>query len=1069
MVLGTLHSFDVLGDFTALFPDASTISAQGTWRYEFTGTTGSINTGPGTNNMLPFVHTETSGSNPIPDVELRGVAHMGAAAIPSETSRTLHIRACIQGAFGDGVEGLIVRERASDSDPWVVADTIHGWAYGTYSAGEMVTDENGVDRVIAADGGWIDFTIDVADSTTQIELMPEYIVVGNVWVHDIALRSMQWEWPGGTPGTQSLAMSARSGSPTATFALTTVVQPATQQLAMSARAGNPTVSLDLAVVAVSGGYVTGDVLVDTRSSGDSSTLDLPVHSAGDQLIILVGHSYSSSPIAQIPVPTGWTVIREGEAGGTSAVGLAAWAKIGDGSESTATIPAIPAAVPNTVVAIAIAVGGVTNIESAALTMQESGVDIDSPSITPSAIATILRAFVFDDNFSSETDYDSDSNFLGVGVGYGESSSPGNGLSVGFGAEEDAAAGAATGTSTWSSNGDSDAGMALTIALTHGGVTPPTTQQLAMSARGGNPTATFALTTIAPSPPQPGIQSLAMSSRSGSPTARFALTAVPPHQESLGTLTPGGIIVAWPSTVATIPAGWTRVTELDDRYIKGQQGTAEPGDAGGSATHTHTSPEHSHSQQSHDHSGGSLTRSTIVTTRRPWTIVIPVSKPNHTHGISSRTGTNSGDSGGSSSMWGEHASDPKFVRVIWIQSHGPPRTRGIPVGAWLFFNTAARPTGWTHAISPDTRNAFLKGALAAGDGGGIGGGGAHDHTGVHNHPIGTHNHTQGNSLAAQDSYSATTGGAADVSSSDHIHSVSVGDSEDTTSSDASANTASTTYEPSFQKLQIIENSMGSEDLPLEIICLWLGTLNSIPEGWAHCDGFGGTPDLREDFIKGASSLTDLGNTGGSSGHNHGNPAAPHSHQSTDHRHPNTATTAGAGGPGWTGTGVTESSTSHYTGHGGSTGTIDPGVSGVGTKTVDAIADSEPAFRTVAFVQLKDVLTVTIDAPLSAATVLRHDFLIDWSLPGGETQQDYRVQIATDALMTSIIYDSGVVVSTITREETDRFTLPNNAALYISVTCTDTNLLVGSAPIRNVTSSWALPNTVANLMLTPVGGL
>ena len=606
MVLGTLHSFDVLGDFTALFPDASTISAQGTWRYEFTGTTGSINTGPGTNNMLPFVHTETSGSNPIPDVELRGVAHMAVADIPSETSRTLHIRACIQGDFGDGVEGLIVRERASDGDPWTVAGTIHGWAYGTYSAGDMVTDENGVDRVIAADGGWIDFTIDVADSTTQIELMPEYIVVGNVWVHDIALRSMRWEWPGGTPSTQSLAMSARSGSPTASFALTTVVQPATQQLSISARAGNPTVSLDLAVVAVPSGYVTGDVLVDTRASGSSSTLDLPVHSAGDQLIILVGHSYSSSPIAQIPVPTGWTAVREGEAGGISAVGLAAWSKIGDGSESTTTIPAIPAAVPNTVVAIAIAVGNVTNIESVALTMQESGIDIDSPSITPSAIATILRAFVFDDNFSSETDYDSDSNFLGVGVGYGESSSPGNGLSVGFGAEEDAAAGTATGTSTWSSNGDSDAGMALTIALTHGGVSPPTTQQLAMSARGGNPTASFALTTIAPPPPpQPGTQSLAMSARSGSPTAQFALTAVPPHQESLGTLAPGGVIVAWPSTIATIPAGWSRVADLDDRYVKGQVGTAEPGASGGSVSHTHDSPSHSHTTSPHTHRGRSL--------------------------------------------------------------------------------------------------------------------------------------------------------------------------------------------------------------------------------------------------------------------------------------------------------------------------------------------------------------------------------------------------------------------------------------------------------------------------------
>ena len=148
------------------------------------------------------------------------------------------------------------------------------------------------------------------------------------------------------------------------------------------------------------GYIAGNVLVDTRASGVASTLDLPAHNSGDQLIILVGHTYQLSPVAQILPPTGWTVVLEGEAGSTSAVGLAAWSKVGDGSESTATIPAIPALVQNTVVAIAIAVGGVNSIESVALTMQETGTDIDSPSITPSALSAILRAFVFDDDQAS---------------------------------------------------------------------------------------------------------------------------------------------------------------------------------------------------------------------------------------------------------------------------------------------------------------------------------------------------------------------------------------------------------------------------------------------------------------------------------------------------------------------------------------------------------------------------------------------------------------------------------------------------------------------------------------------
>ena len=33
-------------------------------------------------------------------------------------------------------------------------------------------------------------------------------------------------------------------------------------------------------------------------------------------------------------------------------------------------------------------------------------------------------------------------------------------------------------------------------------------------------------------------------------------------------TPSGLIVAWPGTVATIPAGWARVAALDSRYPRG---------------------------------------------------------------------------------------------------------------------------------------------------------------------------------------------------------------------------------------------------------------------------------------------------------------------------------------------------------------------------------------------------------------------------------------------------------------------------------------------------------------------
>jgi microcystin-dependent protein len=45
----------------------------------------------------------------------------------------------------------------------------------------------------------------------------------------------------------------------------------------------------------------------------------------------------------------------------------------------------------------------------------------------------------------------------------------------------------------------------------------------------------------------------------------------------------------------------------------------------------------------------------------------------------------------------------------------------------------------------------------------------------------------------------------------------------------------------------------------MIKMWKGT--TAPKGLAICDGSGGTPDLREKFIRGANTLVPIGSTGG----------------------------------------------------------------------------------------------------------------------------------------------------------------------------------------------------------------
>jgi len=48
----------------------------------------------------------------------------------------------------------------------------------------------------------------------------------------------------------------------------------------------------------------------------------------------------------------------------------------------------------------------------------------------------------------------------------------------------------------------------------------------------------------------------------------------------------------------------------------------------------------------------------------------------------------------------------------------------------------------------------------------------------------------------------------------------------------------------------------------MIMLWSGSTDSVPAGWALCDGTNSTPDLRDRFVVGAGSTYDVNATGGS---------------------------------------------------------------------------------------------------------------------------------------------------------------------------------------------------------------
>lgn len=69
-----------------------------------------------------------------------------------------------------------------------------------------------------------------------------------------------------------------------------------------------------------------------------------------------------------------------------------------------------------------------------------------------------------------------------------------------------------------------------------------------------------------------------------------------------------------------------------------------------------------------------------------------------------------------------------------------------------------------------------------------------------------------------------------------------------------------------------------NLPIGTIIAWGN--ETIPTGWAVCDGTGGTPNLIGKFIRGAAEDGDVGTTGGADIHSHTNPntadRAAHNH-------------------------------------------------------------------------------------------------------------------------------------------------------------------------------------------------
>ncbi|MGE0228855.1 MAG: Ig-like domain-containing protein, partial [Dehalococcoidia bacterium] len=287
------------------------------------------------------------------------------------------------------------------------------------------------------------------------------------------------------------------------------------------------------------------------------------------------------------------------------------------------------------------------------------------------------------------------------------------------------------------------------------------------------------------------------------------------------------------------------------------------------------------------------------------------------------------------------------------------------------------------------------------------------------------------------------------------------------SQASGNTGSTTAEPAYVKLAVIQNDNGAADYPIGAIGVWTGLLSAVPAGYVVCDGSGGTVDTRGKFVKVADALGNIGGTGGSTTHDHTDPSA-HTH-TTAHQHATLTGAASAFVTGFVdGTGTVGITNAHV--HAGTSAASSASASGNGTQTVDAAAH-DPPHLTVVHVKYTGAMSVNITSPTEGQTVSNPGLTVTWTLSDSVSgvQATRRVRVYA-ANQSTLVHDSGTAAtSSLSYALPTTIGLSNLTTYYVRVDGTDTNGLPGISAFVGFVTSWTAPGTVGGLTLTPIGGV
>jgi hypothetical protein len=415
--------------------------------------------------------------------------------------------------------------------------------------------------------------------------------------------------------------------------------------------------------------------------------------------------------------------------------------------------------------------------------------------------------------------------------------------------------------------------------------------------------------------------------------------------------PADLILAWPSTAASIPSGWTRVTALDGRYPRGANTTGTPSATGGNETHSHTTPGHQHLILSHSHGlGGSTGTSNSNTTsaRFNGASQSQADQP-HSHTRPSSTGTLGAISSLATSPGTDSVSHlPPTREVIWVESDGSQAT--YPIGVLGFATEDV--SGWISDTASSGR--YLRGAPAAGNGGASTGGPTHTHTvSAHTHTGRDHDHTIG-STSLSNPLSSTEAG--DGSSEPrwlarHTHPMDVGTSNTNQLNSATGGASDARgHEPNNRRLRVLQNTGGGTQT--RIIGLYLGDIASLDPLLTLCDGSNGTPDMRGWFARDRGSDS-VNSTGGTPTHAHTTPT--HNHSMNAHTHATNvlaSTNTQFQRPSFGDLGNSPTTGHDHTS--GGTAAVSPGIGTSSSGDTNSV-DTTPPYREAHFVRLDGIIS------------------------------------------------------------------------------------------------------------------